>query len=80
MNVYLVYWCNNEPYEDYNEAVTAVFATEEGAKRYIASCGYKPHECFTSWEKRHLTKRYDSKPDEFGEYYSMWVRGMMVKE
>lgn len=80
MNVYLVYWCNNETYEDYYESIEAVFSTEEGAKRYIAARGYKPHVCISEWEKKHLTNRYDSDPDEFGEYYSMWVREMAVEE
>ena len=80
MKVYLVYWCNNDSYEDYRESVEAVFSSEEKAKAYIASCGYKPHECVGEWEKKHLVNRFDSERDEFGEYYSMWVREMEVDE
>ena len=78
MKVYLVYWCNNESYEDYYEGIRAVFSTEEGAKSYITARGCKPHVCTSEWEKKHLVNRFDSEPDEFGEYSSMWVREMEV--
>lgn len=80
MKVYLVYYCNNEAYEDYYECVEAVFSTEEKAIEYITSCGYKPHVCVGEWEKQHLANRFDSMRDEYGEYYSMWVREMEVGE
>lgn len=80
MTVYLVYWCNNESWEDYYVSVDAVFATREGAERYILGNGYKPHVCVNEWEKRNMAGRYDSEPDEFGEYDSMWVREMEVGE
>lgn len=78
MKVYLVYWCNNDMYEDYYECVEAVFSTDTMAKEYIASHGCKPHVCVGAWEKKHLADRFDSEPDEFGEYYSMWVCEMEV--
>jgi len=80
MKVYLVYWCNNEMYEDYYECVDAVYSTREGAERYIASKGYKPHECKGEWEKKNMAHIFDSEPDEFGECSSMWVREMAVGE
>ena len=79
MSVYLVYWCNNEDYEDYRESVEAAFATRDSAERFIESKGYRPHVCRDEWEKRHWTGRYDGAPDEFGYYSSMWVREMEVE-
>ena len=80
MKVYLVYWCNNEAYEDYYVTVDAVCATRELAERFILSKGYRPHVCVDEWEKRNWANRYDSKPDEFGGYSSMWIREMEVIE
>lgn len=78
MKVYLVYWCNNEEYEDYYETIEAIFSTEDKAKKYITSHGFSPHVCVSEWEKKHQANWYDSKPDEFGEYHSMWVKEMEV--
>ena len=74
MKVYLVYWCNNEPYEDYYESVDAVCMTYEGAERYILGNGYKPHVCKGEWEKRNMAHYFDSEPDEFGYHCSMWIK------
>lgn len=80
MKVYLVYWCNNEAWEDYSEDVEAAFSTREGAEAFILAQGYKPHVCESEWEKRNLADRFDSSPDEWGEHCSMWVREMVVGE
>ena len=79
MKVYLVYWCNNEPYEDYNETVDAVFSTRERAVKFITDKGYKPHVCESEWEKRHMADRFDIRYDEWTTY-SMWVCEMEVDE
>lgn len=78
--VYLVYWCNNETYEDYCEGVQAVFSTREGAESYIIDNGYAPHVCENDWERKHLSHTYDSTPTEWGEYHSMWVKEVEVRE
>lgn len=80
MKVYLVYWCNNERYEDYYESVKAVCSSYERAVKFIADKGYKPHVCESEWEKLHMVDRFDSEADEWGDYYSMWVREMEVSE
>lgn len=80
MRVYLVYWCNNEPYEDYHELVDSVFSTRDGAVGYIAAQGYRPHVCKGEWEKRNMAHYFDSEHDEYGEHNSMWVREMDVFE
>ena len=80
MKVYLVYWCNNEAWEDYCETVDAVFSTHDGAERFILSHNHKPHVCKSEWEKRNMAHYYDSEPDEWGERTSMWVREMEVDE
>lgn len=77
--VYLVYWCNNESYEDYYEGVKAVCATHEGAEGYILSKGCKPR-IREGWEPKRWKPRYDSEPDEYGEYYSMWIEEMEVQQ
>lgn len=79
MKVYLVYWCNNEPWEDYYETVDAVFSTRERAEKFITDKGYKPHECESEWEKRDMEHRFDTQYDEY-ETYSMWVREKEVDE
>ena len=73
MKVYLVYWCNNEPYEDYRETVEAVCATRDLAERFIFSKGYHPREF-------KFIREYDSQPNERGDYHSMWIREMEVIE
>lgn len=79
MKVYLVYWCNNEPWEDYNETVDAVFSTRERAEQFILDHGFKPHVCEGEWEKKHMKDRFDQRFDEW-TIYSMWVREMAVDE
>lgn len=80
MKVYLVYWCNNEPYEDYCETVDAVFSTREKAEEHItAKKGYRPRKCVGEWEKAHLAGRFDKVIDQY-ETWSMWVREMEVVE
>lgn len=78
MKVYLVYWCNNEAWEDYSEAVEAAFSTRDGAEASILAQGYKPHVCESEWEKNNLADWFDSDPDEWEEYESMWVKEMEV--
>lgn len=79
MKVYLVYWCNNEPWEDYSESVDAVFSTRERAEQFILEQGYRPHVCESEWEKQHMAEHFDSEDDGFGGHYSMWVREMEVE-
>lgn len=74
MKVYLVYWCNNEQWEDYYETVDGVFSTREKAVAHINGRGYKPHKCESEWEKRNMADHFDGPPDEFGDHGSMWVR------
>ena len=74
--VYLVYWCNNEPYEDYYETVDAVFADEDAAIAFIEGNGYtldepKPWRDGDRWSK--ITDQ------DFGETNSMWIRPMEVR-
>lgn len=78
MKVYLVYWCNNEPYEDYYESVEAVFSTYKGAERYILDQGYHPHECKSEWEERNMAHYFDSEPDDYGRHHTMWIKDMEV--
>lgn len=81
MKVYLVYWCNNEQWEDYCESVDAVFSTRERAEQFIIAKGYTPHVCDSEWEKKHMADRFDSIDDDgYGLHYSMWVREMEVLE
>ena len=75
--VYLVYWCNNERWEDYEECVDAVFSTRERAEQYIIDKGYTPHVCESEWEKKHMADRFDQRFDEY-TVHSMWVREMEV--
>ena len=81
MRVYLVYWCNNEQYEDYYESVDKVFSTYGKAVEYIESQGYKLREERGKWEITHDIVRWDAIEDDgFGMFYSMWVREMEVGE
>lgn len=81
MKVYLVYWCNNETYEDYYESVDKVFSTYGKAVEYIESQGYKLREKRGKWEIAHDIVRWDAIEDDgFGTVYSMWVREMEVGE
>lgn len=80
MKVYLVYWCNNEPWEDYNETVNAVFSSYGSAVKFIEKQGYKPRACKSKWEIERFGVRFDSEPDEWGDKYSMWVGEMEVSE
>ena len=77
MKVFLAYWCNNEPYEDYHETVDGVFSTSEGAEAFIVGKGYRPHVCVDEWEKRNMAGRFDKRVDEY-EMHSMWIREMEV--
>lgn len=77
MKVYLVYWCNNDTWEDYSESVEAAFSTRESAERYIASKGYRPHKYVSDWERENFPGLWDKRIDEWNEY-SMWVREMEV--
>lgn len=78
MKIYLVYRCNNEAYEDFEVYVEAAFSTEEKAKDYITSCGCKPHVCVNEWEKKYRANTFDSMKNEYGDYFSMWLREMDV--
>ena len=80
MKVYLVYWCNNEQWEDYSDGVSAVFSTRERAENYIIGKGCKPHVCESAWEREHMADLYDLEPDEYGYYYSMWITEKEVDE
>ena len=81
MKVYLVYWCNNEQYEDYYESVDKVFSTYGKAVEYIESQGYNLREKRDKWEIAHDIVRWDATEDDgFGTFYSMWVREMEVGE
>lgn len=81
MKVYLVYWCNNEPYEDYYESVDKVFSTYDKAIEYIKSKGYKRCKKRSKWDVAHDIVRWDAVEDDgFGTVYSMWVREMVVGE
>lgn len=77
--VYLVYWCNNEPWEDYNESVEAVFSTRERAEQYILAQGYTHHVRESEWEKKHIADRFSFRFDEY-TIHSMWVKEMAVDE
>lgn len=77
-NVYLVYWCNNEPYEDYGEDVEAVFSSYDKAVAYIEDKGYTPRVCESEWERKLFSERFDKKVNEW-EIWSMWVREMSVQ-
>lgn len=79
MKVYLVYWCNNEPYEDYSESVDAVFSTYEGAVRHIEGCGYVLRTDPDDFCVKRGMKRWDKRIDEW-DTFSMWVREMEVGE
>ena len=78
MKVYLVYWCNNEEWEDYAESVVHVFSTKEKATAYIERQGYKPHVPISEFDRRYMKDYYDSEKDEDGGYDSMWIREMEV--
>ena len=80
MKVYLVYWCNNEEWEDYFESVDAVFSTREKAEQSILARGYKQHVPTSEWERRNKVGWFDSEFDWYGHCDSMWVREMEVDE
>lgn len=81
MKVYLVYWCNNAPYEDYYEIVDKVFSTYDKAIEYIKSQGYKRRKKCSKWDVAHDIVRWDATEDDgFGNVYSMWVRKMEISE
>ena len=79
MKVYLVYWCNNEPYEDYNEGVDAVFSTYKGAVNCIEGKGYKRRTDSNDFYAKKGIERWDKRIDEW-DTFSMWVREMEVGE
>lgn len=81
MKVYIAMWCNNEEWEDYNDGIEAVFATHEAAEPYIISKGYKKHKWLASEEEYgKLPTIYDEEPNEYGEYYSLWIEEWEVRE
>ena len=83
MKVYLVYWCNNEQYEDYTEIVEGVYSTREKAIAAIESQGYRkgPTEFYpyASKEKWNKEDWYDEDNQPWA-LHTMWVRGMVVDE
>lgn len=72
-DVYLVYWSNNEPYEDYKEHVSGVFASYDDAVAYIEDKGYVP--CFFEDNEDGLPDYFEMSAD-CGQSTSMWVRQM----
>ena len=81
MNVYLVYWCNNEAYEDYSEHVEGVYSTLGRAVAHIESRGFRkgPTEYYPKASKERWNK--ESWFDDMGqpwELHSMWVSEMEV--
>ena len=78
MKVYLVYWCNNDTWEDYSEDVEAVCSTYEGAVRHIESCGYELRTDPDDYCVKRGIERWDKRFDEW-DTYSMWVREMEVE-
>lgn len=77
MKVYLVYWCNNEPWEDYSEMVDGVFSTRENAISFIEGKGYRLRTDPNDICVKRGIDRWDWRCDEW-ETYSMWVREMEV--
>ena len=79
MKVYLTYWCNNEPYEDYYESVEGVFSAYWKAVKSIEDQGYRLRKNRSAWEKKNGIQRWDKVVDEYFEVYSMWIKEMEVE-
>ena len=80
MKVYIVKWCNNEEWEDYSEGIEAVFKTHEAAESYIIGKGYKKHVGKNRAERILERTCYSEEPNEYGEYYSVWIEEWEVRE
>ena len=79
MKVYLTYWCNNEPYEDYYECVEKVFDAYWKAVKSIEDQGYRLRKNRSKWEKDNDVQRWDMVVEEDFEVYSMWIKEMEVE-
>ena len=77
MKVYLAYWCNNEQWEDYHEAVHGVFSTREKAVGFIEGEGYRLRTDPNDFYVMRGVDRWDKRRDEW-ESNSMWIREMEV--
>lgn len=81
-NVYLVYWCNNETYEDYRYAVEGVFSSYKSAENYILNSGYhknpiEGHSWINTTSK--WNKEADIYDGQVFEVHSMWIKEMKLQ-
>ena len=81
MKIYLTYWCNNEPYEDYWEEVRGVYSTRKKAVASIEKSGYVKGAKVEPFNGRKERWNKGAAYDEDGQpwqMHSMWVREMEV--